>query len=112
MSKRLLIVVALIWLLPVLVTLPTSSASARLPMLNARGAAAIDRMLQAAVDKGDIPGVVVAITNKEQVLYLKAFGRQDVAQNIPMSKETLFRIASMTKPITSVAVMMLYEQGK
>ncbi len=69
-------------------------------------------MLKAAIDKGEIPGVVAAITNKEQVLYLKAFGRQDVAQNIPMSKDTVFRIASMTKPITSVAVMMLYEQGK
>jgi methyl acetate hydrolase len=112
MSKRLLIVVLLIWLLPGLVALQTSSASAKLPTLNARGAAAIDRMLQAAVDKGEIPGVVAVITNKDQVLYLKAFGRQDVARNVPMSKDTVFRIASMTKPITSVAVMMLYEQGK
>jgi methyl acetate hydrolase len=112
MSKRLLIVVTLIGLLPASVVPQPSSAPAKLPTLNARGAAAIDRMLQAAIDKGDIAGVVAAITNKDQILYLKALGRQDVAQNVPMSKDTVFRIASMTKPITSVAVMMLYEQGK
>jgi methyl acetate hydrolase len=112
MSKRLLAVAPLLWFLLGSVTLQISSASAKLPALNARGAAAIDQMLQAAADKGDIPGLVVAVTNKEQVLYLKAMGKQDVAHNVPMSKDTVFRIASMTKPITSVAVMMLYEQGK
>jgi methyl acetate hydrolase len=86
--------------------------SAGLPTLNAGGTAAIDRMFQAAVDTGEIPGVVAAVTNKNQILYLKAFGRQSVAQAVPMSTGTIFRIASMTKPVTSVGVMMLYEQGK
>ena len=86
--------------------------SAGLPTLNASGAAAIDRMFQAAVDKGEIPGVVAAVTNKDRILYLKAFGRQDVARGVPMSTDTVFRIASMTKPVTSVGIMMLYEQGK
>jgi CubicO group peptidase (beta-lactamase class C family) len=83
-----------------------------LPGLTANGAAAIDGMFQSAVDKGEIPGVVAAVTNKDQILYLKAFGRQNVGQRIPMARDTVFRIASMTKPITSVGVMMLYEQGK
>jgi len=69
-------------------------------------------MFQAAVDKGEIPGAVVAVTNRERIVYLKAFGKQDVARGVPMSTDTLFRIASMTKPVTSVGVMMLYEQGK
>ncbi len=112
MSKRWLMVVAIIWLLPMFFSTQSSSASTHLPTLNARGATAIDQMLQAAVDTGELPGVVAAITNKNQILYLKAFGKQDVARNIPMSKDSVFRIASMTKPITSVAVMMLYEQGK
>jgi methyl acetate hydrolase len=112
MSKRLLIVVLLILLLPALVTLHTSSGAHRLSTLNAKGAAAIDQMFQAAVSNKEIPGVVAAITNKNQVLYLKSFGSQDVAQNVPMARDTVFRIASMTKPITSVAVMMLVEQGK
>ena len=85
--------------------------SAGLPTLNTRGAAAIGRMFQAAVDKGEIPGIVAAVTNKNQIVYLQAFGKQDVARNVPMSTDTVFRIASMTKPVTSVGVMMLYERG-
>ena len=63
---------AILWLLGY------TALSAGLPTLSASGAAAIDRVFQAAVDKGEIPGVVAAVTNKEQILYLKAFGKQDV----------------------------------
>jgi len=86
--------------------------SAGLPTLDASGSAAIDRMFQAAVDSAEVPGVVAAVTNKDQILYLEAFGHQDVAKGVPMSNSTVFRIASMTKPVTSVGIMMLYEQGK
>jgi CubicO group peptidase (beta-lactamase class C family) len=96
----------------ILLFLGCTARSAGLPALDAGGAGAIDRMFQAAVDKGDIPGVVAAITNRDRVLYLKAFGKQDVARGIPMSSDTVFRIASMTKPVTSVGIMMLYEEGK
>ena len=86
--------------------------SAGSPTLNASGATAIDRMFQAAVDEGEIPGVVAAVTNRNQIVYLKAFGKQDVARGVPMSTDSVFRIASMTKPVTSVGVMMLHEQGR
>jgi methyl acetate hydrolase len=86
--------------------------TAALPALSDAGAAAIGRMFQAAVDKGEIPGVVAAVTNREHILYLEAFGRQDAARGVPMAKNTIFRIASMTKPITSAGVMMLLEEGK
>ena len=99
-------------LLAILLLLGYTGRSATLPTLDVSSAAAIDRMFQAAVDKGEIPGVVAAVVNKDQILYLKAFGKQDVARGIPMSTNTLFRIASMTKPVTSVGIMMLYEQGK
>jgi methyl acetate hydrolase len=99
-------------LVAILFLLGYSARSAELPTLDASGAGAIDRMFQTAVDKGEIPGVVAAVTNKDRILYLKAFGKQDVAGSIPMSKDTVFRIASMTKPVTSVGIMMLYEQGK
>jgi methyl acetate hydrolase len=95
-----------------LLLLGYTARSAALPALDAGGAGAIDRMFQAAVDKGEIPGVVAAITNKDRILYLKAFGKKDVARGIPMSRDTVFRIASMTKPLTSVGIMMLYEEGK
>ena len=100
-------------LFPILLILAGCTArSAGLPGLPANGAAAIDRMFQAAVDQREIPGVVAAVVNKDRILYLKAFGKQDVARGIPMSTGTVFRIASMTKPVTSVGIMMLYEQGK
>lgn len=98
--------------LAILLVLGCAAQSAGLPTLTVAGAAAIDRMFQAAVDKAEIPGVVAAVTNKDRILYLKAFGKQNVAKGIPMSKDTVFRIASMTKPVTSVGIMMLYEQGK
>jgi len=99
-------------LLANLLLLGCTAGSAGSPTLNASGVAAIDRMFQAAVNRGEIPGVVAAVMNTDQILYLGAFGRQDVARGVPMSKDTLFRIASMTKPVTSVGIMMLYEQGK
>ena len=111
MSKHLrLTVVALLLLLPIF--LLTASQSAGLPKLNNKGAAAIDEMFESAIANQEIPGVVAAVVNKNQLLHLKALGKQDVGKNIPMAKDTVFRIASMTKPVTSVAVMMLVEQGK
>jgi len=86
--------------------------SAGLPTLTPAGTAAVDRMLQAAVDKGEVPGAVVAVTNRDRIVYLKAVGKQNAANGIPMATDTLFRIASMTKPVTSVGIMMLYEQRK
>jgi methyl acetate hydrolase len=99
-------------LLPMFALLQASSGAMKLPTLDAKGAAALDRLLQTAIANKELPGVVAAVTNKDQILYLNAFGKQDVGQNIAMTKDTVFRIASMTKPVTSVAVMMLCEQGK
>ena len=99
-------------LLIMLLLVGYSARSAGLPTLSARGTAAIDHMFQAAIDAGEIPGVVAAVTNTDRIVYLEAFGKQDVGKGVPMSKDTLFRIASMTKPITSVGVMMLREQGR
>jgi methyl acetate hydrolase len=104
-----------IWLLlpaAFVLLLGDHARSAAPPTVSADGVARIDQMFQAAVDAGEIPGVVAAVMNKDRVLYLKAFGKQDAAKGIPMSRDTLFRIASMTKPVTSAGIMMLYEQGK
>jgi methyl acetate hydrolase len=76
------------------------------------GIAEIDRFLQGAVDRNEIPGVVAIVASKDQILYHQAFGMMDVANQVEMRRDTIFDIASMTKPVTSVAVMMLHEQGK
>lgn len=89
-------------------------AVASAPAIGARqsGAAALSALLEAAVKAGDLPGVVALVVNRDRVLYHEAFGRLDAAKNVPMPKDAIFRIASMTKPVTSVAIMMLVAEGK
>lgn len=68
--------------------------------------------MQGFVDRKEAGGIVTLIARDGKVVDVHASGFQDVAARTPMRTDTLFRIASMTKPITSVAVMMLYEEGK
>jgi CubicO group peptidase (beta-lactamase class C family) len=79
---------------------------------NSPQSAALDASLRAAVERKDVPGVVALVTNRERVLYQGAFGVADVATGRPLAADALFRIASMTKAITSVALMQLVEQGR
>src|SRR6187399_264868 len=73
---------------------------------------ALDNSLREAVERKDVPGVVALVTDRERVLYQSAFGVADVSTGRPLTSDALFRIASMTKPITSVALMQLIEQGR
>ena len=59
-----------------------------------------------------MPGAVVAIAKDGKLAYLQAIGFQDRAKTIPMKTDSIFWIASMTKPITSVAAMILVDDGK
>jgi CubicO group peptidase (beta-lactamase class C family) len=74
-------------------------------------AAAIDRVLADAVARGDVPGVVAMAADRRGVVYQGAFGVADAGSGRPMAVDTIFRIASMTKPVTSLALMQLVEQG-
>ena len=76
------------------------------------GKRAISEFMTKAVERGDVPGVVTLIVDREGVLYEGAAGKQDVARGTAMPADAIFRIASMTKPVTSVALMMLVDQGK
>jgi methyl acetate hydrolase len=73
---------------------------------------ALSRQLSSAVSRGDSPGVVALIVARDRVLYQGAAGKLDAAQDTAMPVNAIFAIASMTKPVTSVAIMMLVEQGK
>jgi CubicO group peptidase (beta-lactamase class C family) len=79
---------------------------------NSAGGAGIDAVLRGAVERKDIPGVVALITDRRRVLYQGAFGVADVSTGRALTADALFRIASMTKPFTSVAAMQLVEQGR
>jgi CubicO group peptidase (beta-lactamase class C family) len=72
----------------------------------------IGQTLRADIDKGRMPGAVVAIARKGKLLYYQAFGFLDKAAGTPMRKDAIFSIASMTKPMTSVATMLLVEEGR
>jgi methyl acetate hydrolase len=79
---------------------------------NSQAQAALDTSLRSAVERKDVPGVVALVTDRKGVLYENAFGVADVATGRPLKTDALFRIASMTKPITTTALMQLVEQGK
>lgn len=87
-------------------------AGAAAEALGGKASAAIDASLRGAVERNDVPGVVALVTDRERVLYRSAFGVADVSTGRPLTSDALFRIASMTKPITSVALMQLLEQGR
>jgi CubicO group peptidase (beta-lactamase class C family) len=64
------------------------------------------------VDKGKLAGVVTMVSRHGKVVEFDASGKRDIASNAPMQKDSIFRIYSMSKPITGVAMMMLFEEGK
>jgi CubicO group peptidase (beta-lactamase class C family) len=73
--------------------------------------ARIRTAMQRYVDRGLVPGVVTLVARRGRVVYVDAIGYRDVEARAPMTADTIFRIASMTKPIASVGLMMLYEEG-
>ena len=63
------------------------------------------------IDKGAIPGVTMMVARRGQIAWFDALGKQNPASTTPMAHNTIFRIFSMTKPIVSVGIMMLLEEG-
>ena len=74
--------------------------------------ARIDEAMERYVNDGEVPGIVGLIARRGKIVYHKSFGYRDVEAKAPMSNDVVFRIASMTKPIASVAAMMLWEEGR
>ena len=74
--------------------------------------AQVQPALQSVVDSGDLSGAVTLIWRGGEELQFNAVGQRNIEAGLPMTRDTLFRIASMTKPITTVAAMMLLEEGK
>jgi CubicO group peptidase (beta-lactamase class C family) len=72
----------------------------------------IRTVMQSYVDKGKLPGAVTLIARRGQVVHAECFGMRDIEARKPMQLDTLFPIYSMTKPITAVAMMILYEEGR
>ena len=71
----------------------------------------LDRVMQGYVDRDEVAGVVTLVARHGKVVHFSALGERNVESGSPMTHDSIFRIASMTKPIVSTALMMLYEEG-
>jgi CubicO group peptidase (beta-lactamase class C family) len=106
----------------VIVSVSQTPSALRSPVLNEADAkevgmsserlSKIDAMISEEVKNGTIPGAVALIARKGKIVFHKSYGMANVAEEIPLEKDAIFRIASQTKAITSTAVMMLWEEGK
>jgi CubicO group peptidase (beta-lactamase class C family) len=74
--------------------------------------ALIGKTVNAEIAHGQLPGAVLLIARRNKIVYYEAFGYRDKAAGVPMTTDTIFGVASMTKPMTAVAALQLYEQGK
>jgi CubicO group peptidase (beta-lactamase class C family) len=73
---------------------------------------AVSDFLRTRVGRGDVPAVVAAVTDADGIVYIGGFGKRDVANNTDAAADTIFRMASMTKPVTSLAAMILVSEGR
>jgi methyl acetate hydrolase len=80
--------------------------------LRADATTKIDALLRAAIDAGDLPGVVAMAAGENGIIYEGTFGTRRLPDNDAMTRDTIFRVASMIKPITTVAALQLVERGK
>ncbi len=80
--------------------------------LSTAGVARLGRVMQSEVERGRVPGAVALIARRGQLAYFESFGARDPSSGASMATDSIFRIYSMTKPIVSVAAMMLWEEGR
>jgi CubicO group peptidase (beta-lactamase class C family) len=80
--------------------------------LSSEKLANIGKVLRADIEKGRIPGAVVAVARKGKLAYYEAFGYLDKEAGTPMTKDAIFAIASMTKPMVGVAIMQMMEETR
>ena len=72
----------------------------------------IQETIQRHIDAGDVAGAVTLVARRGRIAHFEAHGLMDLSSRKPMTKDAVFRLASMSKPVTAVAVLMLFEEGK
>lgn len=100
------------WRGGLIAALATAGIAPLLAGSSAESSNQIDQVLREAVKEGKLPGVAAMVAVGDHVVYQGASGNRDTVKNILMTIDSIFRIASMTKPITAVAVMQLVESGR
>jgi CubicO group peptidase (beta-lactamase class C family) len=91
---------------------PLPSAAPEEIGLSSARLATLSQVMRGEIERGRVPGAVALIARRGRLGFFESFGQRDSAGGAPMAKDTIFRIYSMTKPITSVAAMMLWEEGR
>ena len=91
---------------------PLADAAPETVGISSERLARLDGILQAGVTQNKVPGVAAIVVRNGKIVYHKAFGMADNAANRPLKRDDIFRIASMSKAVTSTAIMMLWEEGK
>ncbi|MDX2185233.1 MAG: serine hydrolase domain-containing protein [Gemmatimonadaceae bacterium] len=104
--------IASLALAAILATPAASAVGQAAPALDPARAAKIDRWVNDLITRQRIPGATALVVHDGRVVYERAWGVRDVDSKVPLKPNDLFRIASQTKAITSVAVMMLWEEGR
>jgi len=110
MSGRRALIAALVLLVGVVCARASSERAAH--KFSAEGLAKVSAYIRNEVATGKIPGAILLLQQHGKPVYYENFGVRDVATRTPMSADTIFRLYSMSKPITSVMAMMLVEEGK
>ncbi len=119
MTKQLPLIFTLVVCLSAACLAPLPALAETLPRaepeqvgMSAPRLARLDTVIRQHVDDKKIAGAVTLVARRGKIVHLGFHGMADIEDNRPITADTIFRIASMTKPITSAAVMMLYEEGK
>jgi CubicO group peptidase (beta-lactamase class C family) len=114
MKRLVALVVAILWLVPASIAHAGGLPAAKPEEVGLSGErlASLTEKLGAEIDKGVIPGAVLLIARHGKTAYFENLGLLDPQSKAPMSKDAIFRIYSMSKPITTVAAMMLFEEGR
>ena len=110
--RALIFVVTVAFALPALAADPLPRATPESVGMSSERLARIGTALRADIDKGRIPGAVVAIARKGKLVYFEAFGYLDKAAGTKMTTDAIFNIASMTKPMVTAGALMLFEEGR
>src|SRR5262245_66583389 len=99
------------FLLVLSIALLTSLAPAQQPVAHPEKLAAIKPAMQKFIDEGELSGVVTVVGRKDGIIHHEATGLRDIAANAPMEKDSIFRIASVTKQITAKCSIIIAEVG-
>ena len=111
MIVRRLVFFALLLVLPAARALSQQPGPSEELGFSSQRLARLERVIQDYIDKGRIPGAVMLVRRAGKVAFRRELGWIDVEGRVPMRADTIFRLASMTKPITSVGIMILHEEG-